>query len=391
MMNAENHQELDNYVRSRLGLTLDRLLAPLQGDSPAGPWLRDNGLYHEIREARRADDPSLPQGQWSHDLKRADWAKVSRLAKAALQEQSKDLQLGVWLLEAEIHLQGFQAVAPCLLAMKLMCESFWEDLHPRIRNGDLEYRTNLIVWANEKLLPALRLTPITKAGGNRAALTWNDREMAQRYESIKSRVDKDGPRGDYPGLHAFNTAVAETPTRFYARLHAQLEDGLQSIALFSAALDKLCGKEAPTLAAMHALLEQIHALAAGELEKRGAPPGERDPDGPAAGGEAGSPDAAGQAASPPDGAGPPPPDGSGPENHGDAIRTRAEAYARLAAAADFLLRDEPHSPAPYLVRRAIEWGAMNTTELYTELFLRFKGNLNIFELLGIQTEGEETS
>ena len=36
-------------------------------------------------------------------------------------------------------------------------------------------------------------------------------------------------------------------------------------------------------------------------------------------------------------------------------------------AADYLARTEPHSPTPYLVRRAIAWGSMRLEDLLPEL------------------------
>ena len=56
----------------------------------------------------------------------------------------------------------------------------------------------------------------------------------------------------------------------------------------------------------------------------------------------------------------------------------------LAEAAEYLSRDDPHSPVPYLVLRAIEWGQLTTAELYDEIFIQNEGRLNIFELLGIE-------
>jgi predicted component of type VI protein secretion system len=47
----------------------------------------------------------------------------------------------------------------------------------------------------------------------------------------------------------------------------------------------------------------------------------------------------------------------------DHAATRTEAYRKLAEAADTLMRIEPHSPTPYLVRRAIAWGGMSLAEL----------------------------
>ena len=113
------------------------------------------------------------------------------------------------------------------------------------------------------------------------------------------------------------------------------------------------------------LLEEITALIGSELHKRGAlheePPGVVDmpmDDGPNA--------PAGEES-----------DFVGP------VQDRAAAYMRLNEAADFLMYVEPHSPVPYLIRKAIEWGGLNTAELYEQLFIQQQGQLNIFDLLGI--------
>ena len=49
------------------------------------------------------------------------------------------------------------------------------------------------------------------------------------------------------------------------------------------------------------------------------------------------------------------------------VRSRAQAYQMLAEAADYLMKTEPHSPAPYLVRRAVAWGGMTLGELLQQV------------------------
>ena len=66
------------------------------------------------------------------------------------------------------------------------------------------------------------------------------------------------------------------------------------------------------------------------------------------------------------------------------FRSRAQAYQRLIEAADYLLRTEPHSPTPYLVKRAVAWGSMSLTDLLSEI-VNSPGDLQaIFSLLGIR-------
>jgi type VI secretion system protein ImpA len=62
---------------------------------------------------------------------------------------------------------------------------------------------------------------------------------------------------------------------------------------------------------------------------------------------------------------------------------REEAYAALEAIADYLSRIEPHSPTPYLLRRAVNWGRMPLPELMAEI-IREEGDLNrLGHLLGL--------
>ena len=65
------------------------------------------------------------------------------------------------------------------------------------------------------------------------------------------------------------------------------------------------------------------------------------------------------------------------------IKSRQDAYRMLEAAAAYLQRTEPHSPTPYLVKRAVTWGQMSLADLMQEI-LREEGDLTrYFSLLGM--------
>lgn len=49
------------------------------------------------------------------------------------------------------------------------------------------------------------------------------------------------------------------------------------------------------------------------------------------------------------------------------IRDRAHAYRLLQDVADYLSKHEPHSPTPYLLRRAVAWGGMPLPDLLREV------------------------
>lgn len=69
---------------------------------------------------------------------------------------------------------------------------------------------------------------------------------------------------------------------------------------------------------------------------------------------------------------------------GGPIRNRADAYRMLEEAAEYLARTEPHSPTPYLVRRAITWGQLKFEDLMNELIQNRTEVESIYHLLQIK-------
>src|ERR1044072_7546514 len=86
------------------------LLDPISAEKPAGEDLRWTPEWDRIKEARRADD-DLDSGQWAKkERKSADWRQVRELTTEALVKRTKDLQLAMWLTEANIKLDGFSGL-----------------------------------------------------------------------------------------------------------------------------------------------------------------------------------------------------------------------------------------------------------------------------------------
>lgn len=367
-MDTELIERTQEYFQKQFGISFDALIAPIDAAMPAGKSVRGNGVYSTIERARRQDDPNLPLGAWEYDLKRADWDKVSAIALDALANKSKDLQLVGWLLEAQINKSGFSGIAPCILLMQTLCERYWDDVHPQAEDGDLEFRANIIRWVDKKLLSSLRLTPVTASGRERE-YNWADWEQARRNEQIRNAATDRETGIEGVSVSEVLAGMASTATDIHMRHHRMLSDALTAIDALLDTLDERLGSDAPSLLELSELLEQIQTFLGSELHKRGV---RMD-----------------KLVSPPEVALPPMPEPATQTPHqpfasvDGTIRDRAQAYAQLAQIGDFLMRLEPHSPVPYLVKRATEWGTLNTAELYQELFLRLSGQLNIFEMLGL--------
>lgn len=75
-------------------------------------------------------------------------------------------------------------------------------------------------------------------------------------------------------------------------------------------------------------------------------------------------------------------------NMSGSIESRDEAYRMLESIADYLMKTEPHSPTPYLIKRAVTWGRMSLVDLMLEV-VREEGDMTRYlSLLGIK-EGSE--
>jgi type VI secretion system protein ImpA len=306
-------------------------------------------------------------GVWQHNLKVADWDDVSNVALRALSGKSKDLQIAIWLLEAQIHKHGFSGIAPSIHLIMELCAKFWQDMHPQIEvDDDLDYRTNLIAWVNDKLQPTLKQLPITDSR-NEIQYSWADWEMAIQIEQLSDQTTN--KKGQYVSTQSIFQSIAITPIEFYRELHSNISDAIITIDSFSRLLDEKCGEEAPSLNNFKTLLLEIRETLTAQVQPRNIMTM------PASDNEhvtetlVSDPNMSNN--------------GNGSDDNNPSANSRENAYRQLAEAAEFLMKDDPHSPSPYLVFKAIDWGKLNTAELYQELFVEYQGQLNIFEMLGL--------
>jgi type VI secretion system protein ImpA len=330
---------------------IDTLLAPLAGENPSGESLRFDAVYDDIKRMRQEDDAALPQGIWQRELKRADWSGVAALATQTLATRSKDLQLAAWLTEAWAQLFGFAGLAHGVRLIGALCDTFWDTLNPLFDEESAEARIAPVAWlGSEKFLFTVKSIPITApAGENAVAFCWRDWEVSRQEPEQASVL----------------ASVSLTPAPVLAALSRDVALAVESIDALKAILIARLGESAaPTLTPLRNTLTDIAGFFARVRQDRPDPeevPG-MDPD-----------------SQPPLDASPA--IASAP---GSPIASRADAYQRLREASDFLLRTEPHSPVPFLVRRAISWGHMSLAEVLEQLLSKNADLATIYALLGIK-------
>ncbi len=343
-------------------IEVDDLLQPIAGDNPAGESLRYEGTYDRIAEARREDDPKLSQGIYKSAHKRADWITASAICVEALTTRTKDLQIAGWLLEAWLHRDGFAGVAKGLRVIAGMCERFWDRMYPAIEPSEIEGLEGRIApfdWMEQKLSLQLKQIPLTmhSEGESYAYVDW---ECACHFENLAMkdpRALQEALAKINPTVSAFRNAVRATNKSFYSDLVRDLDDAIDACAQLEQMLDEKCGKNAPGFRQFKEALNAVRQLIRQDMGEEEVETDVLELESP-------------QPAVPE----------LEPSSSGGPIRSRADAYRRLSEAADYLLRAEPHSPTPYLVKRAVEWGNMSLPELLQQI-VRNEGELTEIDRL----------
>jgi type VI secretion system protein ImpA len=339
---------------------LDLLTAPVSAEHACGESLRYEGTYEQIRDARREDDTGLPQGVWQTELKRANWDTVEQLCAEALARRSKDLQLAAWLLEAWIQLDSFAGAARGIELMRRLCSAYWDQMFPALE-GDMASRLAPIQWVNDKLsrrLRLLRLTHPTMEGIPAYSLAEWDAALRNPDSTAES-----------VNLAKFQQSVTLTDYRWFVALNKDVLETIERVRAFDELIDEKAGKLAPGLikfrteaSAVAQLLETMLSSTRGSRTD----PGQLSQASPVAdimdGIDEGRPDALDLATA-----------------HAEPrVRTRVEAYDLLEEIAIFLYRNDPHSPTPYLIWRAVGWRDMHFNELLPELV---RNNVELSDLV----------
>lgn len=219
-------------------LDVEALLAPIAGDSPAGADLRYELVYDEVRAARRgalerqqgraalgdANDGLSPEERAASAAD--DWIEVQALLSDLLVSRTKDLQLAVWLLEAETFIGGFEAATRVLALVRRLMETYWDSLYPGLDDEDepLALRAGALEWINDRFPAVLSNIPLTSGSRKFSLGHW---ALAQRAtdEELKLELAKAGR----PSLDQLAQAMTASNQVHLEALATQIEACLGQI------------------------------------------------------------------------------------------------------------------------------------------------------------------
>lgn len=380
------------YPPSPVPVDLASLLLPISDDRPCGESLRYAGTYDLIQTARRSERADLPQGVWKTDVKTADWDEVESLCVDALIGSTKDIQIALWLTEAWLSRYGLGGFRHGLELIRGLCESFWADVHPEIRDGDVEYRVAPFVWLAENLSGSIIHVPLAapRRRDEFPPCSLVDWQTAMRLETMQVQAPDTYEREVEDGKvtrERFEAAAADSPQPLIIDRFWQARAASDALNAIDDILDRECSKEAPSLRRLKNLMRDILSLfemvllpAVGTstkalLKKPTPAPAPRP-----------VPEYEPEPSMSHTGALPFPDDDVEPGLSAPisgAVSGRAQAYRLLAEVADYLERTEPHSPTPYVLRRLVGWENKPIFELMRELVQSPEALVGLHQVLGI--------
>ncbi|NWL80857.1 type VI secretion system protein TssA [Pseudomonas taiwanensis] len=344
------------------------LLEPISDSHPCGPSLRYDPAWDRLKELRREDDASLPSGVWQADLKRGDWAAVERLASELLRERSKDLMLAAWLGEAWLLRSGLDGLTPALGLLAGLCERYPEELHPQPEDGDRSWRVAPLEWMVRRYSEIV-LTRCALFGAEHADLAhltlhgWQQLQQRQ-VQASDSKADKVAAEAARLEQRKLDETLRQMPPASFLRVRQGAEASLAELRRLDTWSDGWLGDLAPSFAPLQQLLNLIHSLMQEFAPMQSQTPPAVEP----ATETVATPVATAAEAAP---------------NFSGTPGNREEAYRQLALIADYLARTEPHSPVPYVIRRAVEWGNQPLSNLLEELITADAESRRLWKLLGV--------
>ena len=348
-------------------LDIEQLLAPIEGDNPAGIDLREDvsptSDYYQVKDARsaaRAAERSLEADDEPGAALPEEWRTILKTAPDLIQNKAKDLELTSWLIEALLRAHGYAGLRDGFKLATGLVENFWDGLYPLEDEDGVETKVAPLSGLNGEgadgtLIQPIRKVLITDGASFGPFAAWHY-DQAMELAKITDEEKKQAriAAGIVP-MDDFEKSVAETSPAFYTELISDLEEALESFDALCTLLDDKCGHDAPSASNIRNTLRTVldtvkfvsRDLIAGDAPEEVM---EGEEGAAVAGNGAGAPAAA----------------GGGVQVAGQ-INTREDAFRQLAKVADFFRKTEPQSTISYTLDDVVRRGRLSLPELLAEL------------------------
>lgn len=352
-------------------MDIERYLQPISEEAPCGRDLREDtsveSIYYKLRDARnsarKAERLALADAD---DIAAIDenWYLLKELSLRALKQETKDLEVVAWFIEAATRIDGIKGFIQGYQLANQLINNFWEQgIYPALDEDGIETRVSPLSGLNGFDGAGTLITPIksillTENEEYLPVCIWQYEQAIQLErldaEKKQNRIDN----GAIP-LELIKKSVLLTAAEFYQEMKSDLQVALTTYESFTKEFDRVCESlPQPTSNIRNALQECIQAvefLAKDKLAVTKVSTAQED-----------SKDAEKV---------------NQPAIEG--IQRREQAVNTLRQVAEYFRKTEPHSPISYLLEQSIRWSDLSLPELLQQLIPEEGAREQYFKLTGI--------
>ncbi len=348
-------------------INLQTITKKIKGDNPCGRNLRDDdafdSLYHQLKDARnqaRTIERQLNEEASEQDAL-TEWQTVLELATRLLQEETKDLEIAAYLTESLLRLDGLHGLTQGFQVIHDLSAKYWEQLYPYDEN-DVEEKIAPLVSLNGENVDGTLIQPITNIAITDGSKSTVFRLWQYQYAlSGKAQVDDE----NYVDVKEIVQAGIESGVKFYQQLNTDLSACLTTFKQLTDLLNEKCGHNAPPSSTIQSALINLKD----HLGFLKATMNDISPEQII---EATIPEEIPQTEITPN-----------IVVQSTSIQTRDEALKMMASAAAFFTSQEPQSPIPFILKRAIRWASLSLPDLLAELIADEKTRCDLTSQIGV--------
>lgn len=366
-------------------IDIDALLRPISADQPAGSYLKETDydrLQHlkdlrnqSVTSERKAREIAMYSDEELSEIHEQDryveppkWRDVRDACLAILTEQSKDMWVAAWLIEANTRLSGFAGLRDGFQLVAALADKFWDGINPPADEDEGYLGTvSQLTSLNGAETDGVLILPIFES-----PLLPGHPELT--YSAYRQATE--GTLSDV-GEADFLVAARAIDTE---RLQAHGEDiqaAIDSFELMNQTLEKYCGEvdgvpvAPPSTQILKAMrdCQSVFTLItrdilSSESEQELAVDGDSSASGDVT---------------------------TTGDRMQSQVTNREDAFRLLLRASEFFRKTEPHSPVSYMLQQAVRFGRMDLPDLLQELINDEDVLTRFAERTGIKIEREDES